>query len=682
MRVFFRQRVLLSFLWASLGLANACAPLFFWVGGQHQSNGTQSPGGSSEEVAAIAANLLVNDQTTYSGAYNTEIFTEGPADATARTLRFTVPIDSLSVYSNASLRCAPSETDLLNSNSMATLSEDIQNVIGVHQVAASDGVATASGGQATLTVSQTFASSVAITFSCRLETSTTPSLYSKAVTITLKRSQSPLIGMRDYSATDFFLPDGDTGSNDADTDYPGRQISMSNDGRYTAFTSQVKNLVSAPELVDYDTAASSYGADTHYTSDIFLFDRAKGTTELISKCKDTAIASRRSGAPQISGDGNYVVFETYATCLTGNTMGIFQWGLRQIALWSRSTKTIQILSVEYGTDQSATAAVSPANNPAWYPAINYDGSRVVFFSDAPNLNGVHEPAVYRGRIILSKLDSADGSPTRGRHLNRGDLMNYGAKSTGDTLRYEFACDASLGVEAHAPQISADGNRVFFLSKYAAQKMVPVDQSSSGTTFGTCAASWPVNVNQLYMYDIAQNDPAVLSSGNVTVIIGGNPTLVLKYGASSVEEFSVSANAETIAYISKDSPFGTAGASKNVFLASSAAAPAQLGGGIFSRKPTVSADGKTIVVESDCSHPVTVGDYCLGYYQSIDAVTWGQLNPVSNYEASSSTPFSSLTLSGDGTYLGFAAKNFADSDGWWIGNADGRSLWDVLIRTLP
>ncbi len=88
--------------------------------------------------------------------------------------------------------------------------------------------------------------------------------------------------------------------------------SISADGRYVAFSSDASNLVPG---------------DTNGRTDVFVHDRATGITERASVSSEGIEGNSGSRTPQwqdfsISGDGRYVVFESWASNLVpGDTNG-------------------------------------------------------------------------------------------------------------------------------------------------------------------------------------------------------------------------------------------------------------------------------------------------------------------------------------------------------------------------
>ena len=84
-------------------------------------------------------------------------------------------------------------------------------------------------------------------------------------------------------------------------------LSASKDGRYVAFSSGADNLVAG---------------DTNGRWDVFVRDTATNTTRLVSRSQAGALGNGDSEAPSISSDGRYVAFSSYASNLIkGDTNG-------------------------------------------------------------------------------------------------------------------------------------------------------------------------------------------------------------------------------------------------------------------------------------------------------------------------------------------------------------------------
>ena len=129
--------------------------------------------------------------------------------------------------------------------------------------------------------------------------------------------------------------------------------SISGDGRYVAFHSDKNDLVAD---------------DTNTTTDVFVRDRE--TDELIRILDPDGVQfTGPSAIPEISGDGNVVVF----------VMGWYGAGSppAQIYAWERTTNTTRLVS--------QTAEGEVASQPSSFGKVSADGHWAVFESNAPNL---------------------------------------------------------------------------------------------------------------------------------------------------------------------------------------------------------------------------------------------------------------------------------------------------------
>jgi Tol biopolymer transport system component len=144
-------------------------------------------------------------------------------------------------------------------------------------------------------------------------------------------------------------------------------LAISADGRYVAFDSWARNLVSG---------------DTNNTSDVFLRDRMMGTTMRISRGWDGSQANRMSGDPSISADGMVVAFSSRATNLVEGDTNTCRFttapgDCRDIFVFDR---------IEMRTTRaSVSAAGEEANGESSDPVISGNGLLVSFWSQASNL---------------------------------------------------------------------------------------------------------------------------------------------------------------------------------------------------------------------------------------------------------------------------------------------------------
>lgn len=135
--------------------------------------------------------------------------------------------------------------------------------------------------------------------------------------------------------------------------------SLSDDGRFVAFTSHSDDLVPG---------------DANRRRDVFVRDLVTGTVRLVSVGLDGRSAAGDSWWPRISGDGRRVAFVSDATNLVAGA------GSRVLAVYVRDLVdgSTQLASARNGTSQK------PSRDSVG-PRINADGQWVLFESASPEL---------------------------------------------------------------------------------------------------------------------------------------------------------------------------------------------------------------------------------------------------------------------------------------------------------
>ena len=174
-------------------------------------------------------------------------------------------------------------------------------------------------------------------------------------------------------------------------DGPSRAPSISDDGRYVAFTSEATNLVPG---------------DTNDRSDVFVYDRVDQVTELVSAAQLGGSGDDASGVgrPAISGNGRYVAFASDASDLVvGDSNGV-----TDVFVLDRTTDELSRVSV--------TDSLDEAHGASGEPAISDDGRYVAFSSAASDLvasddNGVTDVFLHdRLAGVTSRISvAADGA---------------------------------------------------------------------------------------------------------------------------------------------------------------------------------------------------------------------------------------------------------------------------------
>jgi hypothetical protein len=192
---------------------------------------------------------------------------------------------------------------------------------------------------------------------------------------------------------DVFVHDRDTGQT--------TRVSVSSGGGQGNNTSDFPALSDDGRYVAFYSAASSLVADDNNSyADIFVHDRQTGQTTLVSANTAGVSANNMSTNPDITADGRYIVFESYATDLVtgdtgtpGSSMNVFV----------RDSNTAQTRRA------SVTAAGAKANGYAIQGAITDDGRYVAFSSDASNLVSNDTNEIYD--VFVHDRDGVVGAPS-------------------------------------------------------------------------------------------------------------------------------------------------------------------------------------------------------------------------------------------------------------------------------
>lgn len=168
------------------------------------------------------------------------------------------------------------------------------------------------------------------------------------------------------------------------------RASVSDDGRFVAFTSSASNLV--PN-------------DNNSASDVFLRDNLLRTTTLVSiNIAGTGSANSASFSPSISGDGRYIVFVSTATDLDPAK--------------SSTQQDIFVRDMQLGMTSLVSRATGPigtaSNGNSGAPQISKSGRFVVYHSNATNLDPADTDTLndiyVRDLVLLSTtlISRADG----------------------------------------------------------------------------------------------------------------------------------------------------------------------------------------------------------------------------------------------------------------------------------
>jgi photosystem II stability/assembly factor-like uncharacterized protein len=259
--------------------------------------------------------------------------------------------------------------------------------------------------------------------------------------------------------------------------------SISSDGRYVAFQSNATDLIPG---------------DTNDYTDIFVYDRTLDTIERVSVDSEggQATGGEDGGASSnvnISSDGRYVIFQSFATNLVADDIN----DMRDVFIHDRETDATELVSVS--SDEALAGA------PSQGASVSSDGRYVVFSSSATNLTGDEvnglEALFLRDRtlgtteLIPGAYFSGNGYVNDAVISDDGRYIVYSAydesESNQNIYRYDTETNTEVlitegtgipdgGVNSSDPDISGDGSVIAFTSGNT--DLVSGDTNSSDDIF--------------------------------------------------------------------------------------------------------------------------------------------------------------------------------------------------------
>ncbi len=297
---------------------------------------------------------------------------------------------------------------------------------------------------------------------------------------------SNLVAGDGNGALDVFLHDRDTGqvtriSESAlggDANGPSYCPVISLDGRFVTFTSAATDIVPG---------------DTNGATDVFLHDRAAGTTILVSVAIGGGPGDQGSYLPTVSADGRYVAFESLATDLVpADANGKADAFVRDVVSGTTSRISVGMGGVE-GDDHSGL------------PYVAANGRHVAYLSSATNL----VPGDVNGNSDMFRHDLVTGETVR------VSVSSSGGEAHGDSW------SSAIGV------ISPNGRFIGFWSEAA--DLVPNDTNGVADSFLRDVAlgtTTRVSVSSAGVEgDAGSYNPIVSSDGRYVVFDGLSTNLV-------------------------------------------------------------------------------------------------------------------------------------------------------------
>jgi WD40 repeat protein len=237
----------------------------------------------------------------------------------------------------------------------------------------------------------------------------------------------------------------------------GRQVAISADGRFVGFISRATNLVSGG-------AAVAPGYWELYVRDLCTGINAPSgcvpDTKMISVGDDGAAANAPSASPSISGDGRYIAFVSAATNLGAGAIATGpQVYIRDTCEGPTGTKSCIPSTLAVPVDEADQLAGAQAGRPA----ISADGRYVAYEMWATQSAG--QSAASTSQIVLA--DTCLG-------------VEVPVVCSPSAQRISYATDGSaLGGANISPSINSDGRFVAFESQ-------PAESANAASTTSTTA----------------------------------------------------------------------------------------------------------------------------------------------------------------------------------------------------
>ncbi|MEM7585796.1 MAG: GEVED domain-containing protein [Acidobacteriota bacterium] len=326
---------------------------------------------------------------------------------------------------------------------------------------------------------------------------------------------------------------------------------VSADGRFVAFHSESNRII--PGFQERNIAGHE---------DVYLWDRQTDEVTLVSRSVEGPLigGNELSRDPQISADGNTVVFRSNATDLVAGFVPDPS-DRSQLYAWDRLTGEMFLLT--------RTADAVPTGTSGFHDDgfIKADGSFVVFESTASNL-AVPEVDANGGEDIFIWERATDS-------------LTLVSRGVGGTTANGFSS---------TPRISRDGEVVLFRTQ-------ATDLGANDANGSTDVYVWLRSTGELTLVSHVAGDPTTTSStssSGVQISADGG-TVVYRNRAADVV-FGLTPN-------SRAQIFAWTRATNTSRLVSRSAADPSVGGDQSSDEPQVSADGSRVTFQSGASNLV-------------------------------------------------------------------------------
>jgi hypothetical protein len=204
-------------------------------------------------------------------------------------------------------------------------------------------------------------------------------------------------------------------------------VALSDDGDIVVFNTSATNIISGV-------------TDTNAAQDVYLFRRSTATFSLISRSRTSATqaANGSSSARVLSGDGNHVIFQSFASDVVAGFVDGNDAATFDLYWFDRAAGTNTLFS------RSSSSATTSSNRSWDSVSVNADGSRAVFDTLASDVvAGINTGAFWRQVYQYRRSDTSFSlvSHRAGDSLE-GNRNSLGARQSGTGDRVAFASEAT------------------------------------------------------------------------------------------------------------------------------------------------------------------------------------------------------------------------------------------------
>jgi hypothetical protein len=280
-------------------------------------------------------------------------------------------------------------------------------------------------------------------------------------------------------------------------------------------------------FVAFDTNASLDPRDNNATSDVYVRDRLRNTTTLVSIAPGAAnVSAQPSSTPSISGDGRFIAFNSAVVFGTNNSV------VPPLPITAPTVVVLDRGPVDGNGDFTGVPALhtvaSQQGVAACEPSISGDGSQVAYWTSTP-------PPPVTDSVFCNTFNQMHAFVVDEDANTNGVPYEGGA----DTVTAELT--APNGFNGRVPRISADGLHVAFISDVA------IDPAAEFGPTAQVAFVYDRQINGAGAKDAAGNTRYTLvTTGQFTPLTAGdNRTSPIE----NTRTFSAvpSGNGSTIAY---------------------------------------------------------------------------------------------------------------------------------------